>query len=76
MVRVGASIGVVLIEPTSRVLAVDKLHDIADHEMYSIKERHDGGGVGVRRPGDLAPPVPAPTKAKHAEPTDLPEPSR
>jgi len=74
-VNVGASIGVVLIEPSSRVLSVDKLHDLADAQMYMVKASHYGGGVKIYRPGDQAP-VPATPKPSKAESNDLPEPSR
>ena len=50
-VSVGASVGVVMIEPGSRDLIVDRLHALADHEMYEIKNLKDGGGVRMRRPG-------------------------
>jgi diguanylate cyclase (GGDEF)-like protein len=53
VVEVGASIGGVLADHSSKFLVVDKLHALADHEMYLVKERRDGGGVGwwsPRRP--------------------------
>jgi diguanylate cyclase (GGDEF)-like protein len=55
MVRVGASIGVIVIEPGSRMPSIDRLHALADHEMYLVKEARNGGGVRVRQPGDAAP---------------------
>jgi len=55
MVPIGASIGVVVIEPGSRVPSIDRLHALADHEMYIVKEARNGGGVRVRQPADPAP---------------------
>jgi diguanylate cyclase (GGDEF)-like protein len=54
MIRVGASIGVIIIEPTNRVVPIQRLHAMADSEMYAAKKA--GGGVRMRPPGD---PVPA-----------------
>ena len=45
LVRIGASIGGVVVEPTSKILVVDKLHSIADHEMMEVKSTPPGGGV-------------------------------
>ena len=47
--------GVVMIEPSSRVPSIDRLHAMADHEMYQIKEERSGGGVRVRQPGEPSP---------------------
>ena len=47
-VRVGASIGVVIIEPSSRVISIDRLHALADREMYVAKR--GGGGVRMYTP--------------------------
>jgi diguanylate cyclase (GGDEF)-like protein len=58
-VRVGASIGVVLIEPSSRALPIERLHAQADHEMYLAKEA--GGGVRIRSLADAAPVQPTPS---------------
>ena len=55
LVTVGASIGVMIIERGSRVPSIDRLHALADHEMYTVKEARNGGGVRVRQPGDAAP---------------------
>ena len=52
LVRVGASIGVVMIEPSTRLPSVERLHALADHEMYAIKQARAGGGVRVRRTSD------------------------
>ena len=46
MIRIGASIGVIIIEPTSRVTSIERLHALADHEMYQVKRA--GGGVRMR----------------------------
>ena len=54
IVSVGASIGVIIIEPSSRVPPIDRLHGMADHEMYLIKQARTGGGVRVRQPGEPA----------------------
>ncbi len=51
-ITIGASIGVVFIDPSSRVPSIDRLHAIADHEMYVVKEA--GGGVGIRHLGGPA----------------------
>jgi diguanylate cyclase (GGDEF)-like protein len=56
MIRVGASIGVVFIEPSTRVTTLDRLHGLADHEMYLAKQ--SGGGVRMRLPGDPLPAAP------------------
>jgi len=61
MVMVGASIGVIVIEPASRVPSIDRLHALADHEMYLVKQARNGGGVRVRHPGSPAP-MPAAVK--------------
>lgn len=58
---VGASIGAIIIEPSSRIPTIDRLHALADHEMYLVKNAKIGGGVRVRRPGD-PPPVAQPTR--------------
>jgi diguanylate cyclase (GGDEF)-like protein len=50
IVHVGASIGAVLVEPTGRALVVDKLHAIADHEMYEVKYTPPGGGLRFYTP--------------------------
>jgi diguanylate cyclase (GGDEF)-like protein len=63
-VRVGASIGVVMIEPSSRVPSIDRLHAMADHQMYQVKEARSGGGVRVRQPGEPAPIQPATVVAR------------
>jgi len=55
VVRVGASIGVVMIEPFSRVVSIDRLHAQADHEMYVAKKA--GGGVRMYAP-DTSQPFP------------------
>jgi diguanylate cyclase (GGDEF)-like protein len=48
---VGASIGVVVVEPGARVPTVARLHALADQELYQVK--HAGrGGVRVRRLGE------------------------
>jgi GGDEF domain-containing protein len=47
-VRVGASIGVIIIEPSSRVVSIDRLHAQADKEMFRAKRA--GGGVRMHRP--------------------------
>ena len=52
VVRVGASIGAIVIEPSSRVPPIDRLHALADHEMYVVKQARTGGGVRIRHPGD------------------------
>ena len=59
MVAVGASIGVVVVEPSSRVPSIDRLHALADQEMYAVKKT--GGGVRVRRPSEASP-LPAPPR--------------
>jgi diguanylate cyclase (GGDEF)-like protein len=41
-IRVGASIGVVFIEPTTRPPSIGRLHDMTDRLMYTAK-RHGGG---------------------------------
>jgi diguanylate cyclase (GGDEF)-like protein len=46
VVTIGASIGVLMIEPGDRIDSIDKLHARVDREMYAIKK--DGGGVRVR----------------------------
>ena len=46
VVEIGASIGLHVVEPGSRVPTVARLHAIVDHEMYLAKK--DGGGVHVR----------------------------
>jgi hypothetical protein len=46
---VGASVGVVTIESGSRDQTVDRLHALADHEMYAVKRAKTGGGVRMRR---------------------------
>jgi diguanylate cyclase (GGDEF)-like protein len=57
-VTVGASIGIVMIEPGSRELTVDRLHALADHEMYEVKNLKAGGGVRIRRPSAALLPAP------------------
>ena len=52
-IRVGASIGVVIVEPSSRVPPIERLHAMADYEMYQAKRA--GGGVHVRQPGHALP---------------------
>jgi diguanylate cyclase (GGDEF)-like protein len=52
-IPVGASIGVVIIEPSSRVPSIDRLHALADYEMYQAKRA--GGGVHIRQPGETGP---------------------
>jgi diguanylate cyclase (GGDEF)-like protein len=52
---VGASIGAIIIEPSSRMPTIDRLHALADHEMYLVKKARTGGGVRVRRRGDPPP---------------------
>jgi diguanylate cyclase (GGDEF)-like protein len=44
-VKVGASIGVFVIEPLDRMPTIDRLHDLADRLMYKAKRR--GGGLRV-----------------------------
>jgi len=58
-VAVGASIGVVVVEPSGRVPSTDRLHALADQEMYAVKKA--GGGVRVRHRGGSAP-VPGPSR--------------
>ncbi len=58
MIRVGASIGVIMIEPGSRSLSIERLHALADGEMYQAKR--DGGGIRMRQPADPAPVFPLP----------------
>jgi diguanylate cyclase (GGDEF)-like protein len=58
MLRVGASIGVIMIEPGTRVSSLDRLHAQADFQMYLAKKA--GGGVKMRLPGDPAPAGPMP----------------
>jgi diguanylate cyclase (GGDEF)-like protein len=41
-IRIGASIGVVFIEPTTRPPSIGRLHDLTDRLMYTAK-RHGGG---------------------------------
>ena len=40
--------------------SIERLHALADHEMYLVKEA--GGGVRMRLPGDPAPVVPMPPR--------------
>jgi diguanylate cyclase (GGDEF)-like protein len=58
-VTIGASIGVYVLEPSSRVPTIERLHALADHEMYLVKA--DGGGVRVRASSDPSPPGSADT---------------
>src|SRR5262249_54900978 len=44
-VTIGASIGVVMIEPGDRVDSIRNLHKAVDHEMYLIKKAGGGGRV-------------------------------
>jgi diguanylate cyclase (GGDEF)-like protein len=53
MVTIGASIGVYVLEPSSRVPTIERLHALADHEMYLVKA--EGGGVRVRASNDPSP---------------------
>ena len=46
IITIGASIGVYLLEPSSRMPTIERLHAVADQEMFRVKEQ--GGGVGVR----------------------------
>ena len=46
VVTIGASIGVLMIEPDDRIDSVNKLHARVDSEMYAIKRA--GGGVRVK----------------------------
>jgi predicted signal transduction protein with EAL and GGDEF domain len=50
-VHVGASIGVIIIVPLSRVVSIDRLHAQADKEMFRAKRA--GGGVRMHRPDVL-----------------------
>jgi diguanylate cyclase (GGDEF)-like protein len=52
-VTIGASIGVYVLEPSSRVPTIERLHALADHEMYLVKA--EGGGVRVRASNDPLP---------------------
>ncbi len=52
VIRIGASVGVYVIEPSTRVLSIERLHALADREMYLVKQ--DGGGVRMQTPEDLA----------------------
>jgi diguanylate cyclase (GGDEF)-like protein len=58
MIRVGASIGVVIVDQTTRVTSIERLHAMSDHEMYLAKQA--GGGIRIRRPGDPTPVMPVP----------------
>lgn len=60
MIRVGASIGVYIIDQSTRVTSMERLHAIADHEMYDAKQA--GGGIRIRLPGDAAPVMPMPPR--------------
>jgi len=40
-VRVGASIGLYLIEPAERVPSAGRMHDLADGRMYEAKRAHE-----------------------------------
>lgn len=53
-VTVGASIGVIMIDGSGPESSIDRLHALADHEMYLAKEA--GGGVRVRVPDDVVAP--------------------
>ena len=55
VVQVGACIGVVMIEPGSKFLIVDRLHALADGEMFVVKHARVGGGVRFWQPGQPAP---------------------
>jgi diguanylate cyclase (GGDEF)-like protein len=69
-VMVGASIGIVIVEPSSRIPTIERLHAMADTEMYLAKRA--GGGVrdprpagtidprAARGPADANPPDPRP----------------
>src|SRR6185295_1373307 len=50
IITIGASIGVYLLEPSSRMPTIERLHAVADQEMFRVKEQ--GGGVGVRASSD------------------------
>ncbi|MBA3234975.1 MAG: GGDEF domain-containing protein, partial [Chloroflexi bacterium] len=56
-VTVGASIGVIMIDGAGPEPSIDRLHALADHEMYLAKEA--GGGVRVRDTEDVVAPGPA-----------------
>ena len=60
MIRIGASIGGIMIEPTGRVTSIERLHALADHEMYQVKNA--GGGFRMRIPGDAVPIMPMPPR--------------
>jgi len=60
MIPIGASIGVIIVEPGTRVASIERLHALADTEMYQAKR--DGGGVRVRFPGDPAAVLPLPPR--------------
>ena len=64
IVRVGASIGVVVVEPSSRIPTIDRLHALADHEMFVVKKARNGGGVRVRRPEEAIPNAMAPVPTR------------
>ncbi len=50
---VGASVGVTLIEAGGPLLTVDRLHALADRQMYLAKD--GGGGVRIQQPGTAQP---------------------
>ncbi|MBA3235799.1 MAG: GGDEF domain-containing protein [Chloroflexi bacterium] len=56
-VTVGASIGVIMIDGAGPEPSIDRLHALADHEMYLAKDA--GGGVRVRDTEDVVAPGPA-----------------
>jgi len=58
MVPVGASIGVVVAEPSTRVPAIGRFHQLADQQMYLAKRA--GGGVRVLRPAAASQTPPRP----------------
>ncbi len=53
-VTVGASIGVIMIDGSGPEPSSDRLHALADHEMYLAKQA--GGGVCVRDAEDVVAP--------------------
>jgi diguanylate cyclase (GGDEF)-like protein len=67
LITIGASIGVYLLEPSTRMPTIERLHALADQEMFRVKEQ--GGGVGVRVSSD-------PTSSSPPGPTDPPPSSR
>ena len=53
VITIGASIGVYLLEPSNRMPTIERLHSMADQEMFLVKA--DGGGVRVRVSSDPGP---------------------